>query len=84
MNSPQEKPVFLERRRYRAERLHDVAKILPILGIVLLFIPLLWRGDAQTSNAFALQYIFGIWLLLILLTWLVARRLAGSEANDKD
>jgi len=84
MSTPKERPVFLESRRYRAERLRDVAKVLPVLGIVLLFIPLLWRGDAQTSNAFAVQYIFGIWLILILLTWLVSRRLAVSEANNQD
>jgi len=85
MNAEPEKPVvFLERKRYRAQRMRDVAKMLPILGIVLLFIPLLWRGDAQTSNAFAVQYIFGTWILLLVLTGFVSRRLAVSEANDQD
>ena len=85
MNTGTDQPaVFLERKRYRAQRLRDVAKMLPVLGIVLLFIPLLWRGDAETSNAYALQYIFGSWIFLIVLTGFVSRRLAAAEADVQD
>jgi len=85
MSTDLDKPaIFLERKRYRIQRLRDVAKMLPILGIVLLFIPLLWRGAPPTSNAAAVQYMFGVWLLLILMTWLVARRIAATEADTQD
>jgi len=79
----QDKPtLFLERKRYRQRRLRDVAKMLPILGIVLLFVPLLWRGDSATSNAGAVQYMFGVWLVLIVATAITARRLQASENAD--
>jgi len=66
--------VFLERRGYRQRRLRDVARMLPIFGGILWTIPLMWpeRGDEAVGNATALQYIFGVWVLVIILTALIA------------
>ncbi|WP_235851876.1 hypothetical protein [Litorivita pollutaquae] len=35
-------PVFLERKTYRARRLMDGARVLPVLGMVLFLLPALW------------------------------------------
>jgi hypothetical protein len=62
--------MFLQRRTYRRRRLMDAARILPLIGIVLFIIPLLWpqTGDAKgepTATSTAITYIFVIWALLI-------------------
>jgi hypothetical protein len=67
----QKPSVFLERRSYRRRRLMDAAKLLPMLGAMLLAIPMLWPTGAEgesppTSTSSAIIYIFLIWTLLIL------------------
>ena len=65
-------PVFLERRGYRQRRLTDAARLLPILGVLLWAVPLLWGqggGDAASETAAmptsrAILYIFGVWVFL--------------------
>ena len=38
--------VFLERRAYHKRRMRDLARAVPIIGAVLISIPLLWpQGD---------------------------------------
>lgn len=56
-------PVFLERRSYRRRRLTDAARFLPVLGIFLFLIPLLWKsgGDGARQTSRAIIYIFGVW-----------------------
>ena len=81
--TPDKPAIFLERRRYRKQRLRDVAKMLPILGVVLFFVPLLWQGDEPASNADAVQFMFGAWLFLIVLTWLIARKIAAADRDDQ-
>ena len=66
-------PVFLERRSYRQRRLMDAARLLPVLGMLLWLIPLLWpqrdpAGEvAAVSTSVAVLYIFGVWILLALI-----------------
>jgi hypothetical protein len=68
-------PVFLERRSYRQRRLVDAARLLPLAGVLLWLVPLLWpqgggaEGGAQVpavSTSSAIIYIFGIWIILVL------------------
>ena len=66
--------LFLERESYRRRRLADAARLLPLVGFVLLLLPVLLR----TTND-ALIYIFTIWALLILAIGLVSRRLSRTE-----
>ena len=77
MSTPPNKSLFLEQKTYRRRRLHDAARALPILGGVLLTLPLLWSvGDGpETSNADATLYVFAVWCVLIILTALVSRAL---------
>jgi hypothetical protein len=66
----QKPSVFLERRSYRRRRLMDASKLLPMLGAMLLAIPMLWPTGAEgenppTSTSSAIIYIFLVWTLLI-------------------
>jgi len=76
MARPTARP-FLERESYRRRRLADAAKLLPLVGFVLLLLPVL----LQTTND-ALIYIFSVWALLILAVGLVSRRLSRTEAQS--
>ncbi|KAA2313150.1 hypothetical protein DL237_15480 [Pseudooceanicola sediminis] len=51
--SPRPGPLFLERRGYRQRRMTDAARVLPMLGLVLLAMPLLWPQGDGTSRAVA-------------------------------
>ena len=75
MARPAARP-FLERESYRRRRLADAAKLLPLVGFVLLLLPVLLK----TTND-ALIYIFSVWALLILAVGLVSRRLSRMEAQ---
>ena len=43
--------VFLERQSYRRRRLMDAAKLLPLLGVLLFAVPLLWPGPETGPEA---------------------------------
>jgi hypothetical protein len=64
---PRQPPVFVERQTYRRRRLADSARALPVLGLLLWLVPLLWglSGEAPRTSA-ALIYLFGVWIALIL------------------
>ncbi|WP_052261949.1 hypothetical protein [Leisingera sp. ANG-M1] len=61
-----------ERQTYRRRRLMDIARLLPVLGAVLLALPLLWP-EASThpaardgvSMSTAIIYVFAVWVALI-------------------
>ena len=79
-------PPFLARRAYRLRRLTDAARFLPALGLVLFLLPLLWP-DATTGRAGTAPgaaYLFLAWGGLILLTGLVAGRLAAADRDNPD
>ncbi len=78
----QRPPIFLERSSYRRRRLIDAARILPVLGLFLWLVPLLWPQGADGFPASrALLYLFGVWLALVLLAALVGLIL-GRRARD--
>ena len=81
-------PLFLERHRYRRRRLWDAVRLLPILGLILWMVPLLWpvadetaAGGVKTSSA--LLYLFAVWIFLSLvarmLWWHTSRRDAPQD-----
>ena len=61
MRAPE--PLFLERRNYLRRRLGDAAKLLPLLGVLLFLLPVLWSESATTAGGFV--YLFTVWVLLI-------------------
>lgn len=81
MSGPRTSPVFLERASYRQRRLTDAARLLPILGMVLWSVPLLWPADdrSETSNASALLYVFGLWVMLIICSALIAHSIKPGD-----
>ena len=79
-------PVFLERRSYRRRRLHDAARLLPVLGMLGWMVPLLWSIDTSSEHkaSSALVYIFSIWIVLIFLSFFVSYRLERNESGGDD
>lgn len=81
-------PIYLERKSYRRRRLQDAARILPFLGILLFFLPLLWSNPAEGARAgpgTAVNglLLFGIWFLLIVGAAALSRSLLESDPNDE-
>lgn len=70
-------PLFLARRSYRRRRLMDAARLLPVLGVVLILLPGLWH-PAETvapDTGRGGLYLFAVWIGLILAAFLTARGL---------
>lgn len=67
-------PLFLARRSYRLRRMRDGARLLPIFGMFLVFLPILWAPDASGGRETAPDgiYLFLIWGGLIVVAALMA------------
>ena len=59
------RPLFLEKAHYRRSRAMDAARILPVVGFVLLLLPILWTGNASIGITQAAVFIFGLWGVMI-------------------
>ena len=81
MSRPPE-PLFLARQSYRRRRLGDAARVLPILGLVLMLMPVLWADGATTRGG--LIYIFVTWAILILVVAVISTRLADDRRSPED
>ncbi|MEN8893295.1 hypothetical protein [Planktotalea arctica] len=80
-----QRPLFLGRRSYRQRRLLDAARLLPVIGLVLWLVPLIWpRAGAQgaIATSSATLYIFVIWYILIMLGIFLAFRMAPGDSDD--
>ncbi len=66
-------PLFVAIAGYRHRRAIDGARLLPILGAFLVFLPLLWAGGGTRNG---IVYIFSVWIGLIFLAAFLSRRLA--------
>ena len=77
-------PLFLKRRIYRRRRLRDAARMLPVLGLFLLMLPVLWAqgGQERQSTAWDGLFLFVVWLLLVLLAAAMAPGLAEETGAD--
>ena len=77
-------PIFLERKSYRRRRLMDAVRLLPLLGLALWMLPLLWSLPQETGEPMpigaALRYIFGVWILMVLAGWALWRRTRTDDA----
>ena len=59
-------PLFLARAPYRRRRLRDAARLLPVLGMLLLLLPVFWTKEAEVRmSAGDVGYFFAVWLGLI-------------------
>lgn len=79
------RPLFLARAPYRQRRLRDAARLLPILGFLLLLLPLLWTdGSRRTLISGEVLYYFGVWALLVILAAVFAPGLRSGEAGEEE
>ena len=92
----QKAALFVERRTYRHRRLMDIARLLPLTGALLFCVPLMWpnpdpypapdtSGGMAMSEAFT--YMFVVWILLILASWVfgvAVRRWAENWTDGTD
>ena len=82
---PPMQPLFLARDSYRRRRMADAARVLPIVGMVLVFLPLAWSGSGRTATTTI--YLFAVWAVLILLAAVLARTLGrpdpGSDPTER-
>jgi hypothetical protein len=78
-------PLFLARASYRRRRLRDAARLLPIVGAFLLFLPVLWMPDTGIKLTSAdIIYFFAAWAGLILVAAAFARGLRGSDTGEEE
>jgi len=78
-------PLFLARRSYRARRLRDGARLLPVFGTFLVLLPVLWVPDVTAVRDTAPDgiYLFVVWAGLVGVAALMARGL-GADASDAE
>lgn len=74
---------FLPRSGYRLRRLHDAARLLPLFGLFLLILPILWSpvDDDHRRTASDGIYLFGVWIGLICVAAVFATRLGRDQEN---
>ncbi|MEM1073616.1 MAG: hypothetical protein AAGI36_04150 [Pseudomonadota bacterium] len=86
-------PVFLERGSYRRRRMIDALRLIVMFGVCLWMIPVLWpSGPSEGAEGVvlsrALFYVFGVWIVLIVvsavLTWRVIDDAALSGAGGEE
>lgn len=79
-----EPKLFVEPRNYRARRMVDGLRILPMAGVFLIAMPLFWGGSGDSVKSSAVMlFLFGVWIVLILLNFLMTRRI-GKERDWLD
>ncbi|MEZ5772711.1 hypothetical protein LX70_00405 [Defluviimonas denitrificans] len=74
MRSPRQPP-FLARKTYRRRRMMDAARLLPLLGIFLFLLPILWqpRLTPEPDTVHGVVYLFGAWTVLVIAARVLAR-----------
>jgi hypothetical protein len=78
-------PLFLARAPYRRRRLRDAARLLPVLGVFLLLLPLLWTPDSRMAlTSGDVIYFFMVWIVLIGLAAAFAPSLRNGDGADPD
>ncbi len=74
-------PLFLQRRPYRRRRRMDAARLLPVFGLFLLLLPMLWEPvpDMGRRTARDAIYLFAVWAGLIVVARLLASGLMAAD-----
>ncbi len=80
--SERRRPLFLERESYRQRRTTDAARLLPVLGFLALCLPILWGGEGGRLTSVGMIYLFGVWVVLIVVAMVLARRLRRIDAQQ--
>ncbi|MGR3493405.1 MAG: hypothetical protein ACU0DW_15240 [Shimia sp.] len=82
----EERTEYLRQPVYRRRRVADAARVLPLFGGILVFIPLLWaEGAVRTSSA--TLYLFAVWAGMIalgaVLSYFLRRSLPEPEGEER-
>ena len=82
-------PIFLEPHSYRRRRLMDAGRFLPVLGVILWMIPLLWATGNSPSvrpvtMSSAILYIFLVWVGLISVACVIWIKTRSNPAENSD
>ncbi|MGY6706482.1 hypothetical protein [Roseinatronobacter sp.] len=74
MKLPSRSTQFLARDSYRMRRLMDAARMLPVIGLVLLLLPLMRLDSDADSPATAAEavYLFVVWIGLIVIAFIMS------------
>lgn len=77
-------PLFLRPSLYRLRRRRDAARLLPVLGLFLFLLPILWTPakSVQRDTAPDGVFLFLAWGLLIVLAFVISRSLAMPGTGD--
>lgn len=75
-------PLFVERESYRRRRVMDAARILPVAGLVLVLLPVLWTQSGKLGTAGESIYLFALWLVLIVAAAVLSRPLRNAIRRD--
>ncbi len=75
--------IFVGRDVYRRRRLMDAARLLPVLGVLLFLVPVLWAPQTtpEADTARGGLYVFVVWAGLIGAAYLLSRRLGRSQED---
>jgi hypothetical protein len=78
-------PLFLARAPYRRRRLRDAARLLPMVGVLLLLLPLVWTEEAEVRlTSGDVIYFFLVWLVLILVAASFAPGLRSGDGKAEE
>ncbi|MBU9699378.1 hypothetical protein GU927_016145 [Rhodobacteraceae bacterium HSP-20] len=77
-------PLFLKRRSYRRRRLRDAARMLPVVGLFLLMLPMLWANGSseRQSTAWDGLFVFAVWSGLLVAAAAMAPGLSEEQGAD--
>ena len=77
--------IFVEKQTYRMRRIMDAARLVPLLGVLLFAIPLLWPTgpDMGIATSRTILYLFGVWVALILVTMRLSHVLRSLPPADR-
>ena len=76
--------MFLERSSYRRRRARDASRLLPILGLVVFFVPGLWDGNdkGQILLSDAMLFLFLAWVVAIAIAAFLSRYLSEAVVGE--
>lgn len=74
-------PAFLVRSSYRRRRVIDAARLLPVVGLFLFMLPILWHPaeSPEPDTARGGLYLFAAWFGLIVAAFALSRVLSRGE-----
>ena len=83
--TPPRPPLFLARQSYRRRRMMDAARLWPLVGAFLFFLPILWHTaeTPQPDTVWGGLYLFTAWTLLIAGALVLLRILSHSDTREQ-